>query len=601
MCAPAACVAVVGAVYWSHMNMPAWRTVGRMLLLLAAVSAALLRPGTVHAASVRAFDARVTVRENATIEVAERIEYDFEEEDRHGIFRTIPYSYQAGTETYIANISSVLVTDGAGVPLPFDESRGNGELTVKIGDPDRTVRGVQTYVLSYVVTGPFLYWDDADELYWNVTGTWSVPILRASVLVDLPPGALVRDARCYEGTRGSNGACKSSERLVSAERAGYTAATDILPPGGALTVSVSFPKGVIAVLRKPWERVYTPLTFLPLALPAAAALGLLLLWYVRGRDPRGRGTLVTEFAPPEGMGPALAGVVYDERLQDREVTAEIVRLAVEGYLKIHRIHDTVLGIIPTDDYLLVRTDAPEPNDPLQKELLAALCQPAFRGAATVEGAEHAGTLLSKMRHLFVEERRAFERHVYEEVVARGFFPQSPHRMRARYYGWGIGIAALGFLTFLVPLSASLVFVPFAVALVGCVVALMGRWMPVRTAAGVYAREHLEGFKRYLAVAEKDRLQFHNAPERMPAVFDAYLPYAIVFGVEDAWALQYREIYTTAPSWYDGGGVPFTVGSLSGDMHSFTSGIAAAVAPRSSGAGGGGSVGGGFGGGRGGSW
>jgi hypothetical protein len=168
--------------------------------------------------AIDSFDARVTVSEDGTIEVVERIVYDFGEQERHGIFRVIPYSYQAGTETYTAAISGVLVTDGLGAPLPFNESRDSGELTLKIGDPNRKISGKNTYVINYYVDGPFLFFEDKDELYWNVTGSWPTGIARATVLVDLPKGAPVLSASCYAGKAGARDRCASDQRLQNSRR-----------------------------------------------------------------------------------------------------------------------------------------------------------------------------------------------------------------------------------------------------------------------------------------------------------------------------------------------------------------------------------------------
>jgi hypothetical protein len=53
----------------------------------------------------------------------------------------------------------------------------------------------------------------------------------------------------------------------------------------------------------------------------------------------------------------------------------------------------------------------------------------------------------------------------------------------------------------------------------------------------------------LSVAEKDRLEFHNAPDKDPQTFEKLLPYAIVFGVENQWAEKFKDIYKTPPNWY----------------------------------------------------
>jgi uncharacterized membrane protein len=127
-------------------------------------------------------------------------------------------------------------------------------------------------------------------------------------------------------------------------------------------------------------------------------------------------------------------------------------------------------------------------------------------------------------------------------------------------------------------------------------------MPAKTGQGVLVHEKIEGFRRYLSVAEKDRLEFHNAPEKTPELFDRFLPYAIALGVEDKWAEQFKDLELPERDWYTGSpGTAFTAAALVSDLSSFTGDVSAAAAPKSSGSSGGGFSGGGFGGGGGGSW
>ena len=133
-------------------------------------------------------------------------------------------------------------------------------------------------------------------------------------------------------------------------------------------------------------------------------------------------------------------------------------------------------------------------------------------------------------------------------------------------------------------------------------------MPKKTRQGVLAKEHILGLKQYLTVAEKDRIKFHNAPEKNPEHFEKLLPYAMVLGVERDWAKQFEGIYNKQPDCYnDSSGVPFSALVLSNSLDSFQTKANSALASRPSSASSGGSgfsggvSGGGFGGGGGGSW
>jgi hypothetical protein len=48
-------------------------------------------PSISHAEKINDFSAVITVQKNAELRVVEKIQYDFEGADRHGIFRRIQY------------------------------------------------------------------------------------------------------------------------------------------------------------------------------------------------------------------------------------------------------------------------------------------------------------------------------------------------------------------------------------------------------------------------------------------------------------------------------------------------------------------------------
>jgi len=145
----------------------------------------------------------------------------------------------------------------------------------------------------------------------------------------------------------------------------------------------------------------------------------------------------------------------------------------------------------------------------------------------------------------------------------------------------------------------------------------------RTPSGRKAMDEIEGFRLYLSVAEADRLNRLNPPDRTPELFERFLPYALALGVEQEWSEQFSEVFArmaaegTAPeswrggyhpAWYVGNGLRgFNAGAFTSGLGSTLSGAisSASVAPGSrsgfGGGGGGGGSGGGGGGGGGGGW
>src|ERR1700739_1647785 len=138
----------------------------------------------IHAEEIRNFYSEIFISKDGSVNVQEDIEYDFEGELRHGIFREIPYKYQIGIKNYNLRMDVEGVTDFDEIPYKYKVSRGGGRITVKIGEPDKEVSGVHEYRIQYIVDGAIVFFKDHDELYWNVTGNeWRIPIKKASAKI----------------------------------------------------------------------------------------------------------------------------------------------------------------------------------------------------------------------------------------------------------------------------------------------------------------------------------------------------------------------------------------------------------------------------------
>ena len=138
----------------------------------------LLLPVSTQAAtwSIDSFDSVVQIHEDASITVIETIDTTFNIE-KHGIYREIPTRY---TDSYgnsyktDLDILSVLQDGGS---AQTERTYGYSDVNIRIGDPDRYITESHTYEITYTVDRVFLYFDDYDEFYWNVTGDeWEVPI-----------------------------------------------------------------------------------------------------------------------------------------------------------------------------------------------------------------------------------------------------------------------------------------------------------------------------------------------------------------------------------------------------------------------------------------
>ena len=58
-------------------------------------------------------------------------------------------------------------------------------------------------------------------------------------------------------------------------------------------------------------------------------------------------------------------------------------------------------------------------------------------------------------------------------------------------------------------------------------------------------DEIEGFREYLKVAEEERLNFENPPEKTPEIFEEFLPYALALDVEQEWSEKFDETLKAA--------------------------------------------------------
>lgn len=174
--------------------------VGAVLLVVAAASA------QTSGERIRSYDVDIRIQPNGQLLVVERIDYDFADNEHHGIFRDIPVRFPFDNtfdRVYPIHVESVTATGGASAKTKT--STNGGTLEIKIGDPDKTVTGRHVYTITYRVDGALNGFSDHDELYWNATGTdWPVPVDAAAAEVTLPAGGTrPTDVACYTGALGA--------------------------------------------------------------------------------------------------------------------------------------------------------------------------------------------------------------------------------------------------------------------------------------------------------------------------------------------------------------------------------------------------------------
>lgn len=633
-----------------------------VVALVVSLAALVGMPASALAATgehIVSFTADYALQADGGMAVTETLVWDFGTSGtHHGIKRyvTTRQGYDKDPSKHREyQLSAVSVSSPSGAPADQDVSQVGADTVIRVGNPNRTVGGTQTYVLRYHLAHVVNGFADHVELYWNVTGDQTaVPTDAVHVTVRGP--ATVTKAACFYGARGATTTCQASPgkpaRFEATGLAAYqqvsivaslpvSAFSDVAPdlreggsdsgafdpqqstlsPGAAKAVSLLSVGGGIGV-------------------PALAALLMGYLVRTRGRDEqyagltpglepaagaetavvRGRATPVAvQFQPPKDVRPGLMGTVLDEEANTIDVSATVVDLAVRGFLRIEELETGGLGgRFTRKDWELTALVPPagEALLPYEQVVLNGL----FATSNPVQ--------LSALKNRFHTTLSEAKSEMYAEVVRRGWFRTSPEQQRARWTGLGLGLIVLGVASgWLLGLNSSRIDsraglsigIPSGVVLAaglvvaGLLVRTLGRRMPARTASGSAVLAQSLGFKQYLVTAEARQIAFEEAQD----IFSRYLPYAIVFGVADGWAKVFAEVAAAAaaagttlatPGWYvfAGAGGFGSFGGIADGVDSFSTTAAGTFTSTpgssgSSGFGGGGFSGGGGGGGGSGSW
>jgi uncharacterized membrane protein YgcG len=611
-------VVVVAAAAGRPTN-PGMRASAILLGLLLAIAAA--GSALAQQEEILSFDSRIEIGADGTLTVTESITVRATGRAiKRGIYRDFPtvYRWPDGRRHGVGFVVLKVLRDGR--PEPWFQKRQGDMQRVYIGDKKRLLDpGRYSYTLTYRTDRQIGFFENHDELYWNVTGNeWKFPIRHASAAVILPAGAEPIETAAYTGGRGARGTAWT----VGPDGLGDLrfVATRRLAAGEGLTIVVAWPKGYVTaptVLQEMRWWISDNLHWI-IAVSGFAAVLLyyLLAWRRVGRDPA-MGTIVPLFEPPHKVSPAQARYIMRMAYDDKALTASVVNLAVQGFLRIDRTEDGY--------YRLSQNKAKAGHIPASRGERAFLeCIFEEVGKVVLKNGESRWPWLARRFHkkTVIEDcedvyHTRNDRHYVIGFVA-SLLAFAPFVYAATYEsGWRAAVVVVGGGTLLVLTNM-----------------LFKRLLPAPTALGHRTRRELHGFRMYLATAEQDRLDALHRPERTPALFEKYLPYAIALDVENEWGEQFRGVLAAAaigataaaagayqPAWYDWGAD--TDGALLADRlgtefsESFGDSFAvAAVAPPGSSSGlssasgndyscgafsSGGSSGGGGGGGGGGGW
>lgn len=612
-----------------------WGALGLLLLL------AVCYPATAKAYEydLNSYDVNIRVSKDNVLHITETIGAYFNV-SKHGIYRKIPLVNQVkrldGSEDTVR-----AEVDNISTNVTKSVSYSGGYCTIRLGDEDRTLTGDVEYIISYdyALDGDNL--PDKDEFYFNLIGTeWEdTEIDNVTFTIEMPEAFDEEKLGFSKGYEGSTGTEDILYYVDGNTISGMVVSK--LMPFEALTIRLELPEGYFTARKK----TINWLEYLGLIVPILCLLIAGFLWYKVGRDDPVVETV--EFTSPENCNSAEAAFALNGSVDSEDVISLLVYLANKGYIEISQVQNKALfgtkeefrlrklkeydgynseerifmnGLFRSGDivdksdlenkfYTTVNTIVSRMNNKKNKEYLFEKnsINKSWLLMLMVIGC----FLLISLPPLLYESGGHFSADIVFALVFpsvavivlfAGLFSKVNAFAKVFFAIWAALFGGMPFCLLVLPaLKLKDIFMRnFIIGMISIIgIFFFKSIMSKRTKYGNEILGRVRGFKNFIEVAEKDRLE--ALVEKNPNYFYDILPYAYAFGISKKWMEKFETIAMAPPTWYGGSDFhTFNMHHFQGFMDSTMSSASRSMtsSPSSSG---GGSSGGGSGGGGGGSW
>ncbi|MCB9454808.1 MAG: DUF2207 domain-containing protein [Anaerolineaceae bacterium] len=410
----------------------------------------------------------------------------------------------------------------------------------------------RNFEIQYTVRGALRVYSGGDQLWWTAIPSehYGFTIGSSTVTVQLPDGFGPREGVDPVVTYGA-------PTNVNVFRTTVTATTTRSIGGSEnLEIRVQYPHDPNATPpawqpsfdeQRLYEETTKPLIDLgAIALSVLIGLGGILgvyaLWRTRGRDPQIGPVPEYLTEPPGDLPPAIVGTLLDEQADLRDVLSTIIDLAHRGYLVMEEEQSAGLfGIGKNSTFTFKRTD----------KGLSGLRKFEQRMMQSLFPSNKMERSLESLKNKFYTVIPRLQDELYESLVDENLFTAKPSTTRAIWSGLGtlilVAAGVIGFAVFstMEESIGAIICIPISLGLVGFVTMISGQHMPAKTRKGAEDAAKWNAFRKYLQNLEK-----YSGVEEAAHNFDAFLPYAVAFGIDRAWIRKFSQMQNVPiPTWY----------------------------------------------------
>lgn len=533
------------------------------------------------------YDVEIVVDEHNKYSIKENIDTYFNV-SKHGIIRRIPLYNNIIRQDGTRERNRVLISN-VHVNEEFASSRESYNYVLKIGSADKTLMGKHSYSISYDYDLGLDKNNKFDELYFNIIGTeWDTDISNVTFKITMPKEF---DASKLGFSYGRYGYSNTDNISYDVDGNVITGSFEgTLLAGEGLNVRLELPEGyfirksVGSSLLECWYYI----------IPILGVLISYLIWKKYGKDDQV--VDVVSFYPPENMNSLDVAFAKKGSVNSNDAVSLLVYLASKGYIKI--VEDKK----SKSRFTIQKVKEYDGNNKEEELFFRGLFKKVWDSISSDELNESfyltINSILTKKnstanRKEIFNSKSSNKRYILFLFMLitsslSTIIPALGYKLSDVIFSIIIcnligivaliivGIiydnnctkkglnSALGFAFFFVLALAVANFTIIGfeyvyydtVYLIGFILCMVCTYLiyffylivTKRTEYGNKVLGEINGFKKFLETAEKDKLE--SLVHDDPAYFYNILPYAYVLGVSDAWIKQFEGIAIAPPEWYE---------------------------------------------------
>ena len=424
---------------------------------------------------------------------------------------------------------------------------GNRELYIYTGSQSILLeKGIHQYVLTYETRGHVGFFDDYDELYWNVMGSDCVyAIENLSATIYPPEESEAIQWACYTGVAESTEqACECD----SDKTAPTFTVTRELQPNEGFSVSVAFPRDIVvrpAPLSKGaqfWEDFRNGILCNIMLL--ITFITQFCMWFKKGRSAK-KQIVIPQFSPPNDWSPAETRHLYKRKFDGKTFTAALLQMAVKGGIGIEYREKTK----KKKQYYLISKDKEKLTN-IEKSMYDKLFSVVTKRKDSEQEVAKEREVSSTSKYYLSEAAENLKANVESHAPVDKLYEKNGNLKMI-----SLLLSSTLWLTFMFTADldteetgtigiltlALLVMHPLFCLVIGA-----------RTKYGARTEAELAGLRMYLGTAEKRWLNQLTPPEQTPEHFEQMLPYAVALDVENEWCNKFHDVlkkFSYTPKWY----------------------------------------------------